>query len=104
MRRRQPLKRSTKPIARGKRPKATNAYTRPEWRKLVREVQKRSRGICEAQVRCAGDPAEGDPHHLGYQEGMVGWRRLIVPLDQLVAVCRRCHLELERRKDEARSP
>ena len=90
MKRRKSIKRSATP-ARKSRPKQTNAYMRPEWRKLVREVQKRSRGVCEAQVCCGGDPAEGDPHHLSYAD-FGGWRRLIVPLEQLVAVCRRCHL------------
>ena len=98
MKRRKPIKRSATPIARKSRPKATNAYMRPEWRKLCREVKKRSRGICESQVCCDGDVATGDPHHTEYQEGMVGWQRLIVPLDKLVAVCRRCHLALEQQK------
>lgn len=106
MKRSKPLKRS-KPIPRGKPParsrkriKFGNAYTRPEWRKLDAEAKKRSRGICEAQVCCDGNPIEGDCHHVSYAP-FKGWKRLIVPLDQLLAVCHRCHIELERRKDEA---
>lgn len=90
---RKPIKRSTKPIARTSRPKSTNAYTRPEWRKLVALVALRSRGICEMQVACDGNPAEGDPHHLEYAP-FKGWKRLIVPLEQLRATCRRCHLQV----------
>ena len=99
MKRRKPLPRSTKPIPRGKAPKRGgkrikfgNAYTRPEWRKLVAQVVARSRGICEMQVACDGNPAEGDPHHLEYAP-FKGWKRLIVPLEQLRATCRRCHLQ-----------
>ena len=92
MKPRKPIKRS--PLKRGtKRIKASNAYTRPEWRTLVAAVKKRSKGVCEARIACAGDPATGDPHHLSYVEGVVGPKRLLVPLDQLVAVCRRCHLQ-----------
>jgi hypothetical protein len=80
---RTPLKRSTKRI------KNTNAYQKSPWLALVRQVRKRSRGICEV---CGDAPAVGQPHHRAYQEGMVGWKRLIVPLDQLVDCCRSCHL------------
>jgi hypothetical protein len=95
MKPRKPLPRSTKPIARRSKPKATNAYTRPEWRQLVAEVKKRSRGVCELQVACGGDPATGDPHHLSYASGRVV-RRLLVPLDQLQAVCYTCHQQVHR--------
>ena len=88
---RSPLARRTA-LARGQvKIKRTNAYHRKEWRALVREVRKRSGGICEAQVRCGGDPVSGDPHHKSYAP-FASWRRLIVPLDQLVDCCRACHL------------
>lgn len=80
---------------RGKPPKKGNAYTRPEWRALVREVRKRSGGICEARVRCGGDPVQGDPHHFEYAD-FVGWRRLIVPLDKLLDCCHECHTSFHR--------
>lgn len=79
------------PLKRGAgRLKSTNAYHRPEWRALVREVRKRSRGICEARTRCGGNPVEGDPHHLSYAP-FTNWKRLIVPLDQLLDCCHECH-------------
>ena len=80
-----------KPIARKGRPKKGNAYTRPEWRALVAQVRKRSKGICEARVCCAGDPVDGDPHHQAYAD-FKGWKRLIVPLDDMIDCCRACHL------------
>jgi len=86
-----------KPIPRKAKPKQTNAYMRPEWRAKVRGIRKRSRGICEAQIRCGGNPVVGDPHHLSYLP-LKGWQRLIVEDDQLVDCCRECHLEYERRK------
>lgn len=79
------------PLKRGKAPKRSNAYMRPEWRAKVREIRKRSGGICEAQVRCGGNPVSGDPHHLSYDERFVGWQRLIVENDQLIDCCRPCH-------------
>src|SRR6185312_7152229 len=75
-------------LPRKTRPKASNAYQRPEWRSLVRQVRKRSGGLCE---QC-GALVSGDPHHKAYVAGVKGWRRLLVPLDQLVDLCRRCHL------------
>ena len=106
MKPRKPLLRSTKPIPRGKAPKRsqkrikqTNAYHRPEWRKKVRGIRKRSGGICEAQIRCGGNPVQGDPHHLSYNEEFVGWQRLMVDDDQLVDCFHDCHVEYERRKD-----
>ena len=82
----------------GKKPKKiakTNAYCRPEWRALVQQVKARSKGVCEA---CRSAPATGDPHHLAYAD-FKGWRRLIVPLDKLVAVCRPCHLSFHPEKE-----
>ena len=94
-----PLRRG-QPMARRKRLKAGNAYTRSEWRAKVREIRRRSGGICEARVRCNGDPVSGDPHHLRYQREFKGWKRLMVPNDQLVDCCRRCHLWYEEQKGE----
>lgn len=82
-----PLK-AGKPMKRGGRLKFGNAYTRPEWRALDRAVKQRAKGVCEL---CGLGPVEGDSHHLSYAP-FTGWRRLIVPMDQLVAVCRPCHL------------
>jgi len=75
-------------LARRSKPKASNAYMKPEWRALVRLVRKRSGGLCEA----CGGLVTGDPHHRAYLAGVRGWRRLLVPLDQLIDLCRRCHL------------
>lgn len=90
---RTPLRRSSplprgKGLARKKRLKVGNAYCRKEWRQLTAAVRKRSGGICEV---CGLRPATGDAHHRSYAP-FKGWRRLIVPMDQLVAVCRPCHL------------
>jgi hypothetical protein len=87
------------PIARRKRVRSSNAYMHPEVRKLVRRIHKRSRGICEAQICCGGNPVDGDPHHLSYAP-FKGWKRLMVAEDQLLDCCRPCHLEFERRKGE----
>lgn len=97
-----PLRRA-KPMPKRKKKgvKYGNAYTRPEWRKKVREIRQRSRGICEARVCCNGDPVSGDPHHLRYQAEFKGWRRLMVPNDQLIDCCRRCHLWFENEKRRA---
>ena len=86
LRRKAPMTR-TKPVSTRRSP-----YQHPEWRKLTAAVRKRSRGICEL---CGTRPATGDAHHLSYGPGR-GWRRLVVPMDQLVAVCRPCHLEQHR--------
>lgn len=86
---------------RAKRIKYSNAYTHPEWRAKVRRIRKRSRGICEAQVRCGGNPVEGDPHHLDYNREFKGWRRLMVDDDQLIDCCRACHLWYEQQKEAA---
>lgn len=103
LRRKAPMPRQAPKVTRRRRLKFANAYTRPEWRALVRQVRKRSKGICEARVQCSGNPVEGDPHHLAYLD-LAGWRRLLVPLDQLVDCCRPCHLEFERRKSEGVQP
>lgn len=87
---RKPIKRGKMKAKRTKRIRKSNAYMRPEWRALVRQVRKRSKGVCEARVKCDGDPVEGDPHHTDYLP-FVGWQRLIVPLDWLVDCCHRCH-------------
>jgi hypothetical protein len=92
IKRKKPLPRSSAKLKRRKTLAKSNAYCRPEWRALARKVRLRSKGVCEMRIACAGDPATGDPHHLSYGPES-GWRRLIVPLDQLVAVCRRCHVQ-----------
>jgi hypothetical protein len=93
------------PIPRGKPPKRStkrikfsNAYTHPDWRAKVKEVRKRSGGLCEAMICCDGNPVVGDPHHTEYLPGMKGRKRLLVDLDKLIDCCRDCHLEYERRK------
>jgi hypothetical protein len=91
IKRKRPLPRSSAALKRRKRLKATNAYHRKEWRALVRQVRKRSGGVCELRIRCNGAPAQGDPHHHGYDERFVGWRRLIVPLHDLSDTCYECH-------------
>jgi hypothetical protein len=96
---RSPLRRSGR-IARGKRVKFGNAYTQPAWRAQVRRIRKRSKGICEAQVRCGGDPVSGDPHHLFYRPGVKGKQRILVEDAALVDTCRRCHLYFEAEKSK----
>lgn len=93
--RRTPLKRSTKPIAKSTKRLRKSPYLSPEWAKLRRQAQKRSRGICEMQVACDGNPAE-EVHHLVYASGR-GVRRLLVNLDDLRHVCARCHRQLHER-------
>lgn len=86
-------------IARGKPPKRTkmratrkakprfgNAYTRPEWVALARKVRQRSSGWCEM---CQRENAT-TIHHKSYAD-FKGWKRLIVPMDQLVDLCFPCH-------------
>ncbi len=92
LRRSAPLPRSPMRATRSKRVRFGNAYTQPEWKALCRQVKTRSRGWCELRICCDGDKAVGDPHHLSVQPGMRNKRRVLVPLDQLVATCRRCHL------------
>lgn len=70
--------------------KPSSPYQHPAWRKKVREVRKRSKGICEARVKCNGDPVQGDPHHKRYAPGS-GVKRLLVPLTDLLDCCHRCH-------------
>ena len=92
MRRSKPLPRSRTPIARRKRIKHGNAYTHREYRKLVRQVHQRSGNVCEY---CHDAPRVGDPHHEEYVEGMVGPKRLLVPIEKMKDACRACHLERE---------
>lgn len=92
IRRSKPIARSTTPIAKSTKRLRKSPYLSPEWAKLRRQAQKRSRGICEMQVACAGDPA-AEVHHLRYQPGR-GVSRLLVDLDDLRHVCARCHRQL----------
>lgn len=62
------------------------------WARRRQAVIKRAGGVCEA---CGSEKAE-QVHHLTYQN--VGRE----PLFELVAVCRACHEQIERSKDEAR--
>lgn len=90
IRRRKPLARSTKPIAKSGKAIRKSPFENPEFRRLVRIVRKRSRGICEMQVACDGNPATGWPHHKSY--GPAGtWRKHIVAPEELVAACFTCH-------------
>lgn len=92
IKRRAPLaKKKAAAIRRRKKLKASNAYMRPEWVTLKRQVRKRSGGVCELRLRCDGAPAQGDCHHHRYQEGLVGWQRLIVPIEDLSDTCYDCH-------------
>ena len=93
--RRKPLARSTTPIAKSTKKLRKSPYLSPEWAKLRRQAVKRSRGICEMQVACAGNPAE-EVHHLTYAPGR-GVRRLMVDVDDLRHVCARCHVQLHRK-------
>lgn len=95
IRRRKQLARSTKPIAKSGKAIRKSPYLSPEWAALRRQAQKRSRGICEMQVACDGNPAE-EVHHLVYAPGR-GVRRLMVDLADLRHICARCHAQLHRK-------
>jgi len=83
-----------KPLTRS-RPKRTgmakvrrSPYQHPEVQALFRQVRTRSSGWCE---ECQQRNATA-VHHVRYQEsGVRGWRRLVVPLSDLVHLCERCH-------------
>ncbi len=83
---RKPIKRTKLKAKRAKRPKRTTAYHRPEWLALARKVRKRSSGWCEM---CQRENAT-TIHHKSYAD-FKGWKRLIVPMDQLVDLCYQCH-------------
>lgn len=100
-----PPPREPKKLKRAKRlPKATkkikfsNAYTRPYPVAQARRVRRRCGGICEAQVRCGGNPMVGMPHHLRYDERFKGPKRLEVPDEDVIGCCRPCHLWFEAQK------
>lgn len=76
----------TKLKAGTKRPKRTTAYHRPEWLALARKVRKRSSGWCEM---CQRENAT-TIHHKSYAD-FKGWKRLMVPMDQLIDLCYPCH-------------
>lgn len=80
------LPRQRKPLQRTKM-KAMSMYKRPEWLALRALAMLRAAGLCE---HCRQKPPT-EVHHLRYAEGKSGWRKLIVPLDWLLAVCRKCH-------------
>lgn len=80
-----------KPLARGKPPKRgkfkpVGKYQRPEWKALRDQVRERSGGWCE---RCLVEPGE-EVHHLRYEKGNK-LKRLLVPLTDLIHLCRACH-------------
>lgn len=75
-----------------------NAYTRPYPVAQAKRVRKRCKGVCEARICCNGDPMEGMPHHLRYDERFKGPKRLHVPDEDVIGVCRRCHLWFENEK------
>ncbi len=89
-----PIKRG-KPIARGPAPRRKKKtvgrpkYLRKEWRDLRAKVLYRSKGGCEYQgPGCEGEASE--VHHLSRGRGR-GVKSLLVPMDQLMAVCHTCH-------------
>lgn len=81
-----PLRRKAAMKARTKRTVGTRKHLHPSWRKLRAEALKRDRGWCQG---CDAAPAS-EVHHLVYGRGR-GVKGLLVPLDQLVSLCRRCH-------------
>lgn len=72
--------------ARTKRTVGTRKHAHPSWRKLRAEALTRDRHWCQV---CDAAPAV-EVHHLAYGRGR-GVKALLVPLDQVVSVCRRCH-------------
>ena len=63
-------------------------YQHPEVQALFRKVRVRSSGWCE---QCQSRTATA-VHHLAYLEtGVRGWRRLLVPLSDLIHLCKVCH-------------
>ncbi len=78
-----PLRRS-KPPART-RMKAKRKHAHPAWRKLREQALYRDKGWCQV---CDEQEAV-EVHHLSYGKGR-GVKSLLVELDQLVSVCRRC--------------
>lgn len=93
MKRRKPLTRS-KPIPRGKPParsrkKIVGKYQSPEWRNLRARVLRRDKHWCQG---CNDFPAT-QVHHLGYGRGRHK-ASLIVPMEELVSLCQRCHASI----------
>lgn len=75
--------------ARTKRTVGRPKYLRKEWRDLRAKVLYRAKGECEHQgPTCAGEATE--VHHLSRNRGR-GVKSLLVPMDQLQAVCHACH-------------
>ncbi len=87
-----PKEKVRKPLQRTPMHARKSPYLHPEWRKLAAAVRRRSKGVCEG---CGAAPGD-DVHHRAY--GPKGtWRKLMVPLDQLIHLCRRCHLDAHRK-------
>ena len=84
----EPRPKVSHPLRRSGRQARKSPYAHPEVQKLFRQVRKRSNGWCE---QCQQRNATA-VHHLSYIEtGVRGWRRLLVPLDQLIHLCAYCH-------------
>lgn len=87
------------PPKRGRKPKFGNAYTDPEYRKLVEIVHKRSGNWCEY---CGKAPRDGDPNHEDYVPGLKGKGRVKVDPSKMKDACRPCHKKWHKAKDEGR--
>lgn len=65
-------------------------YRHPAWLKLRKEKIDEAKGCCQGP-HCRGASTRLHVHHLKYNEGKRGWRRLIVPLKWLLVLCVDCH-------------
>jgi 5-methylcytosine-specific restriction endonuclease McrA len=88
MKRSKPLPRSRKPLRRSPIKRQT-IYRGSAWARLKRDVRKRSRGICEV---CGLRPMTA-VHHRSYALGS-GVRKIVVPLEELTAICDICHAQI----------
>lgn len=86
--RRKPLARSTKPIAKSGKA-IVGKYASREWRNLRARVLRRDRNWCQG---CNDQPAT-EVHHRLYGKGHHK-KSLLVPMEELVSLCRRCHAEI----------
>lgn len=81
------LRKADQTVVRGRLKKVRKSpYQHPAWKKLRTKVFARAGNVCEV---CRAQPAH-HAHHVAYGKGR-GWRRLIVPMTKLLAVCRDCH-------------
>lgn len=65
-------------------------YLHPAWITLRDKVRVRAKGRCESP-HCRGCANGAHVHHLRYNEGKRGWRRLIVAKKWLLLLCEDCH-------------